>query len=99
MKLVYERLFDHYCDLLLQENGSFDEYALEQRTAFLGLEAKERRKLMDLLLDLHQQWALDGFAAGLQLGLSLRSEPPARKREHGSEVRRRGLNGPALRRR
>lgn len=93
MKLVYERLFNRYCDQMLQEHDSFGECALEQRTAFLELEAKERRKLMDLLLDLHQQWALDGFTAGPHLGLSLCSEMPAGKR------RQRRLNGPALHRR
>ena len=71
VKPVYERLFDRYCDTILQENDSFDEYRLEQQTAFLSLDTDQRRKLMDLFLDLHQQWALDGFAVGLHLGLSL----------------------------
>ena len=78
MKPVYERLFDRYCDPILQDHDSFDEYRLEQQTAFLRLNTDQRRKLMDLLLDLHQQWALDGFAAGLHLGLSLLPNDSAR---------------------
>ena len=78
MKPVYEKLFDCYCDPLLQENGSFDEYRLEQQTAFLRLDADERRKLMDLFLDLYQQWSLDSFAVGLHLGLSLLPPDSAR---------------------
>ena len=71
MKPIYEKLYNAYCEPILLTHETFDESQLKQQLAFLHLTQDNQRKLMDALLDLHDQWSLDGFATGLHLGLSL----------------------------
>ncbi len=76
MNLLDQRLFDSYCDPILQRAENFDETYLRNLFDSVNLEKSLHIKLLDALLDLHYQWSLDAFAVGLHLGLSLHRPSP-----------------------
>ena len=55
MKPIYEKLYNAYCEPILLTHETFDESQLKQQLAFLHLTQDNQRKLMDALLDLHDQ--------------------------------------------
>ena len=74
MNPIDQKLFDSYCDPILQKAESFDETSLRNLFDSIKLEDTAQNVLLDALAGLHYQWSLDAFALGLHLGLSLHSD-------------------------
>lgn len=74
MQQVDEKLFDYYCDPVLELAENFDEPALRKLLEDCSLTGEARRKLLDAIYDHYMQWSLDAFVVGLHLGLSLHSD-------------------------
>lgn len=74
MNPIDQKLFDFYCDPILQKAESFDETSLRNLFDSIKLEDAAQNVLLDALAGLHYQWSLDAFVLGLHLGLSLRSD-------------------------
>ena len=74
MNPIDQKLFDFYCDPILQKAESFDESALRNLFESMKVEESLHNDLLGALAGLHYQWSLDAFAVGLHLGLSLHSD-------------------------
>lgn len=74
MNLIDKRLFNLYCDPILQDAENYDEAALRKLLDEYSLTGEGRRRLLDAFFDHYLQWSLDAFAVGLHLGLSLRGD-------------------------
>ena len=69
MENIYEWLYDHYADPLLQKTPFFPE---RFRAPILDAAPPERRLWMEDRLDaLQMEWGTAAFAAGIRLGLAL----------------------------
>ncbi len=71
MNTVDEKLFDYYCNPILQNAENFNEPALQKLMDEFSLTGEARREMIDAFFDNYIQWSLDAFAVGLHLGLSL----------------------------
>ena len=69
MKEIYEWLYDHYAEPVLNEKPLFQDQVLEE--ALSAAPEDLRLRLFDQVAGLRLQWCTAAFARGLQLGLTL----------------------------
>ena len=69
MKEIYEWLYDHYAEPVLNEKPLFQDQVLEE--ALSAAPEDLRLRLFDQVAGLRLQWCTAAFARGLQLGLAL----------------------------
>ena len=72
MREMYEWLYDHYAEPVLNENPLFQDRALEE--ALSAAPEDLRLRLFDQVAGLRLRWCTEAFARGVQLGLALEAE-------------------------
>ena len=72
MREMYEWLYDHYAEPVLNENPLFQDRALEE--ALSAAPEDLRLRLFDQVAGLRLHWCTEAFARGVQLGLALEAE-------------------------
>ena len=72
MREIYEWLYDHYAEPVLNEKPLFQDHVLEE--ALSAAPEDLRLRLFDQVAGLRLQWCTAAFARGLQLGLALGME-------------------------
>lgn len=72
MKEIYEWLYDHYAEPVLNEKPLFQDQVLEE--ALSAAPEDLRLRLFDQVAGLHLRWCTEAFARGVQLELALEAE-------------------------
>lgn len=71
MRPIDKKLFETYCETILEDAHSFDSAELKAWLDTLPMDRRTRILLHDAFFDRYIQWSADAFAVGLHLGLSL----------------------------
>ena len=72
MREIYEWLYDHYAEPVLNEKPLFQDHVLEEVLAAAPEDI--RLGLFDQVAGLRLRWCTEAFARGVQLGLALEAE-------------------------
>lgn len=71
MESLFEKLFDTYGDMVLREQGVYDEAKVLASLDELSLDPDIQFDVCNLLSSYYLRWSTAAFATGLCLGLSL----------------------------